>query len=560
MGTALSLLVMVLPWLAWVAPTSATCVVLGAVAIGCAFHGWGRLVARMVGATPDAILATWWGIATVTLVAGLMLPLRGYDPRLLVIAGVVLHTIDTAYRWRERAPALTWREVCTSAIAVAPIVMFGVLAVLASAGQVGARMFDDDTHVVAQVQRLITTGTLGDALAFPRLTELGGHVTLGGLATVFGDAALARILDRGVAFTLVLLLPLSRATRRGPETILWTVVLVVLCAGWRMTRMEMLPFWLTAGFVAAIHGTASMLPLVGHRRRTIPLGIVVGAACSIRHELAPIALVVAAAAAWPLRRDRAAIAMLVGAVIVTVVGYVVSRQIAYAHVGGDAGRVIANRGFSWPLRIAIGAGIALALLPLGRLLARTIDDRGIGWLAAGLMVAFACIPARITGRPPISATLIMPMVLGVVIAAATVFSRERVLRTFGCVVSVVACCLIYEYSAPGTHRSWVWRMWYQMRDVEYARHLAPLPAGYDDLLAHVPRHERIALSVMQPELVDYGAHDIVDLSSPRTAATPFARLVSASGARWLLVEGPSDDETAGTVVVSAPGLRLLRVP
>src|SRR5690606_37673075 len=73
-GAALAALAIVAPWLVWLPALQAPAptVFAGALAIGCALHGWGRLVARLAGRDDvEPALALQWGVAAVLAIAGI---------------------------------------------------------------------------------------------------------------------------------------------------------------------------------------------------------------------------------------------------------------------------------------------------------------------------------------------------------------------------------------------------------------------------------------------------------------------------------------------------------
>ena len=79
-----------------------------AIALVAAFHGWGRLVARLAHRNVDPVLAIWWGIAAMVALSGAAIALHVYSPNALVVAGVVAHTIWLLLAVRKTRHWMFW--------------------------------------------------------------------------------------------------------------------------------------------------------------------------------------------------------------------------------------------------------------------------------------------------------------------------------------------------------------------------------------------------------------------------------------------------------------------
>jgi hypothetical protein len=561
-GAALVSFAIVAPWLVWLplVTAPATVILLGAVAIVCALHGWGRIVARLSARSDvDAALAMQWGVAAILAVSGIMIALQIYDARLLLVVGCGAHTADVAVRFpavREHVAGwLSWGRVRYWIFPIGLLALVGVIGILGAAGQVTNRAFDDESNVIAQVQRLAATGGLTDAIGFPRTSQLGGHVSLGALATTFGDARLARILDRGIGLVMFLLLACSRARPRDAESAIWPSLVVVLAASFRLATPDLLPLWIPAGLVLALHATlGSTRPAA---RSLIPVGLLAGALCAVRLELVPFALAALVVAWWaartPAPRDWRRPAALLGGTLIVVLGYWFARSNAWSHVAGSAPALLAVKAWSLPLRLVLFVAIAAATVPLAILVTRELDDPAVRSFAIMACIAIAGVTSRRGGVPPQAKQLLWAVAMaGIVVAGAALSSRQALTRA-AMIVALLACILVVDARSEPGRRAWAWRAYDQMFDVQYARHIAAQGGGYGALVARVPAGERLAVWVARPELLDYSRNEIVDLRSPRVArVTRLDKVLAATRARWLLVEVDSDTRPAAIVAAAHP--------
>ncbi len=562
MGAAL-VAAIALPWLVWLPFVRATAAIdlLGAIAVAGAWHGWGRLVARISRRDPGAVLAIAWGLAATVVLAGVMIALHTYDARLLVIGGTVAHSADLALRFgekREPPPLSRFWLVPVAIVAVAAVV-----AVLASAGQVAARPFDDDGHVIAQIQRLVDTGTLGDAIGYPRVSQLGGHVALAGLATAFGDARCARLIDGGLGLALLLALACARVRPRNAGGATWACLLAVgACA--LAAPNELVPVWLPAVLVVACE--ASLGP--AKRRGLLPVVLLAAALGALRFEFAVVAAALVAAAWWLDRRgrreDAIRAAILGGGVIAALAPYLLSRALAWRETGAAA-RAIVDPARGAAVHLALFALLAMVGALFALLVTREIAARRVRAVALALALGAAWVAAF--GERPYASHLYWPLAIAAVTVLVIAAAPRRELPVIGIVLSLLTVVFVHDaQAASGRLTSWSWRAYDLLFDVEYARHAAPEGGDYEHVLERVPREDAIAVWVARPELLDYARHRVVDVRTPRAARDRdrVAPLVDAVQARWLLVE----DDMPATLdalakqhrtVVDSGGIRLVEL-
>lgn len=548
MGTAVIAAAIVAPWLVWLPIVRApgTIVVLAAVAIVGALHGWGRLVARAANLELGAMVAIYWGIAACIAISGVMIAMHAYDARLLVLAGAVAHAGDLALRFRDARTgverALRSGVVRYWVIPVALIAVLAVVHVLASAGEASQRPFDDEANVTLQVERLAQTGTLDDALGFPRTAQLGGHVALSALVTPFADAGALRVVDLGIGFVLVLALACAWVRPRDPRSAIWATLIVVVASAFRIPWHDPAPLWIPAGLIAALVGTVEGSPRT--TRSAIPIALIAGALGALRHELAPIAATFVIVEWWrgrrPLREDVVRLAVLAGALAVAA-PYAVARTLAWTHVDAAAGALVAQRHGSELAALGLAIAIAAAVVPVLLLAVRELDASA-RWFAWAGAIGLAAVASGAIGQRPYAYRFLWPVIVaGLVVVAAAVARREGLLK-IAMVVAFLACMVVRDDAAAFGRTAWAQRYYLLMLDAEYARHAAPTGGGYDRVMAAIPAGDTVAVWVARPELLDLARNHIVDLRTPRIAALRdanddrFDRVVTGSRARWLVVE------------------------
>jgi hypothetical protein len=549
-----------LPWLVWLPFIRGAGAVdlLGAIAVAGAWHGWGRVVARLARRDAGPIVAIAWGVAATVVLGGVMIALHVYDARLLVIGGTVAHTADLALRFGETRARP--RVVRFWVIPVAIAAIAAVVAVLASAGQVAARPFDDDGHAVAQVQRLVDTGTLGDAIGYARVSQLGGNLALGGLATAFLDARCARLIDGGLGLALLLALVCARIRPRNAAGATWASLLAIGACAVAGTG-ELVPMWIPAALVVACDGTLQRTD----RRGLLPIVLLAAALTVVRSEFAPMAVALLAVQWWLDRRGqrentlRAAI--LVGGALAAIAPYVISRVLAWRGID-PAARAILEPAHAAVPRLALfllvaGLGAASALV-----LTRELAAPRLRGVVVAIGIGVAAIAAF--GDRPYASHLYLPLAIAAVAVLAIAAAPRRELPAIGLVISMLAVVFVHDaQAATGRLTSWSWRAYDLLFDVEYARHAAPEGGDYERVLERVPSHEAIAVWVARPELLDYARHRIIDVRTPRAARDRdrVGQLVEATHAHWLLVEDdvPPALETLAKHAVESGGVRLVEL-
>jgi hypothetical protein len=149
--------------------------------------------------------------------------------------------------------------------------------------------------------------------------------------------------------------------------------------------------------------------------------------------------------------------------------------------------------------------------------------------------------------------ILWPVALAGGVALVAVLARQHTPSRTVLVVAMLGCILVYEAQTTAGRRAWAWRTYDLMFDVQAARHVAPQAAPYRQLLARVPRGQRVAVWVTQPELLDYARHAIIDLRTPRAAKSgKLDRLLAATRADWLVVEGHGDPRLEKLLATRAP--------
>jgi hypothetical protein len=537
-GAALAGLAIVLPWLVWL-PThnSAAIDLLGAIAITCAWHGWGRGVARVARVEAGALVTITWGLAATVALSGFAIALHVYDARLLVIAGTVLHTVELVLR-HGKLRVVEGRRSLFWLVPAAVIAIISALAVLGAAGHVPARAVDDDGSVLAQIARLADTGTLGDAIGYPRILQLGAHPALAALASAFSDPSHARLVDRGLGLALVLALACARIRPRDATGALWTTLVAITACAFPTVSADFAPLWIPAVLVLALDATGA-LTADGGARAQLPVGVLAGALASLRTEYAAMALVFVVAAWWPGRRDVRRIAALAGGFALVVVPYMLARALAWRSFSAATRAIVDPAHHALLLQVLLTALVATVAAPLALLIVRELPGRAPRVLAAASVFGIAGVTAF--GERGFAIQLYWPIAIAAFVALAVAVAAKPELGALGLVLAFFACVLVRDGQlATGNDRSWAWRVHDWLTDVGYARRAAPeTDAAYLQALMRLPHGDTVAVWIARPDLLDYTHVHIVDVRTPRAARDPAAlqRLVTGCGARWLLVEG-----------------------
>lgn len=565
-------LVIVAPWLALV-PTGSrlVAVALSVIALVAAFHGMGLLlvrIARLDGVS--AALLVHWGLAGMLGIAGVLMTVRAYGyaaQTILVFSGVGLHSglvLLDRDRYRARIAAMFgdpqarfWWVPALLLIAIA------ALHVLGAAGDVGARAFDDEGHHLAQVRRLLDTGTLGDPIGFSRSSQLGGQVVVGAFGNVLGDLRFLRAMDSGLGFALLLWLVMTRLRARDATTGTWAVLLIFVAASYPFVAVDPSTRWLATSLILALHITIRDLATARDAHPLWPIGLLAGGLATLRLELVPVAIA-AVIGAGILGRDRADLRRMITLValpLAMILPYVIVRFVAKGTVGADAYTLAA------PIRpwiLPLVASLAIIAVALG--LARFIRDPAARWIAITTVAGCAGIASKLTGAWPYATAFLWPILVAAVLALGIEALRSPAPpRPTGAVLAValLACALIYEgRDVPGRVR-WVRRYADLIANIEYLRHASPDRGldHYGPLLAGVPPGATVVVWVTRPETLDYARHRIIDLRVPRLARHVDA-VVAATRPGYLLIEAPTPDELEALslrhpTVADAPGLRIV---
>ncbi|MEJ7598274.1 MAG: hypothetical protein WKG01_10220 [Kofleriaceae bacterium] len=585
------------PWLTLLPIEGPFAVLTQALVVIAAFHGAGIVTAQVSGRTFHPILAIWVGLAALVGLGGLAIALGQLTLATQVIliygfAGVHTAVIGLRFATYRRAFAKLRTTRRSWLVPGAVLVAIGCLQVVGAAGDVGARPFDDDGHVLAQLARLRDTGTLGDAIGYPRSSQLGGQLALDALVTAAGDVHAIRLTE-AIAFVLVLALVFARARPHDTTTGLWALLVVLGATAFAFVPDDPATAWTAVGLVLALHA------MLEEDLPPLPLGIVAGALVTLRFELAPIAGVAIVAAWWPQRGNheidhRRALRLVLG-MLAVVVPFAVARIAAWSAVPPDVHALLVPARGSLAIKLGIAAAIAGATTGLVLVV---ISDRALRWLVIASGLAVAGVMSQLTGDRPYAIRFLWPIGIACVLVIAVELVRGRKLAVPQLLLALGIALVVTEAQVATGRMRWTRRALDLVAHVEYTRHVAdaPISGGYAGLLRQVPAGARVAIWIARPERLAYGDHEIIDLRTPRTArlrvhrfgAHPsrLAQLVAATGARYLLLEADDrhlarmadadyrracakrsaacDDDlealaARGRVLAIAPGLRLVEL-
>jgi hypothetical protein len=564
------------PWLALAPLGGVPAVAAGVLALCAALHGAGLLLAWLAG-RPDVhpLLALQWGIAALLGLFGLALAAGagGLATQAVLVHGfAAVHTAALVLRFASYRARLAATRPALRIWLVPTGLLVGIAAlhVLGAAGDTGAYPFDDDGHVLAQLERLRQTGALGDPIGHARTSQLGGQLAFGALATLGGDVHLVRLAE---ALALVLAVGLALARLRPPgepdaASGVWALLLVLAAAAFTYTRLDPATCWTAVGLILALHATladgvataadsaGAPPPAAAHatsHRALLPIGVLAGALVTLRFELAPIAAAALAAAWWPRRGSLRAIVVLAAGALAVVVPYAVARVLAWSSIPAAARALVEPWRTPLGAQLAIAAGVAAACAPLVLVAWR---EASLRWLAIGAALAIGGIAGQLTGDRPYAATFLWPLAIAAALALAVEIARNRKVTTAALLVSLLAAVFIHEGRTASGRRRWVRRYLTLAENIEHlrtAREAAPVSGGYAPLLRDVPAGAVVAVWVARPERLDYAApHRVIDLRTPRAAWIrrdhPFARgapldaLLAHVRADFLLLE--DDGRTA----------------
>ncbi|HWO17744.1 MAG TPA: hypothetical protein VNO30_03175 [Kofleriaceae bacterium] len=567
------------PWLVLAPLAGAAAVAAHALALTAAFHGAGVGIGRLArrpGAHP--LLAVQWGAAALVGLFGIAIAagVGGLVTQSVLLYGAVAaHTGAIALRWRGYRARLAAARPGLGVWLVPWGLLAGiaVLHVLGAAGDLDAPPFDDDGHVPAQLARLRETGALGDPIGYARHAQLGGQLALGALATLGGDVHLARLAE-GLAFVLALALALARLRTPGERDAaraLWGTLLVLAGSAQSYVRPDPATLWTAIGLILALHAT------LADRRAgdsPLPIAVLAGALITLRLELAPVAVAAIAAAWWPDRRDLRRAALLAAGVLAVIAPYLLARAGAGAAVPAAARALLESRLPPLGARLAIFAAVAVACAPL----AAIFRGRPLGWLAAGAALTIAGVASQLTGERPYAAGFLWPLAIAAAIAGVIQLGRARRTTAAALLVSLAVVVFIYEGRTTGGRRRWVRRyidLGFDMDYLRTTRGAAPVSGGYEALLRPLPARATVAVWVLRPERLPYGAGPrIIDLRTPRAGwlgsapwapyapyLAPLEAFLARVGADYLLVEEAAPGLRAvaqsHAVIAEAAGVQLI---
>jgi hypothetical protein len=498
-----------------------------------ACHGAGQLVARASRLPPlPVMLAIQVGIAAFIAISGLAMALHVdvYAFQVvLIVACAALHCVWLVLD-RDVYRANLDRGLAQHRVWLVPAALLVVIAfihVLGAAGDTGARPFDDDGNVLAQVQRLRDTGTLGDLVGYARRAQLGGQVALTALATVPGDLHLARLLE-ALACVLALALALSQLRIGDRLGALWGILLLIGAAALPLVPADPTTCWTAVGAILALHALLQRERSV----HLIPVALVAGALVTLRTELAPIGLTALVAAWWPERSNPRRTLLVVSVFLAVIAPYVITKQLASARglaLLGDA---------RLPFLIAL-AVFAAALLACAPMALWTRRNERLRWYGVASVLVIAGIASELTGDRPYALRFLWPVVIATGILLVFEVARARTLTIASMLVALVLALLVHEGRTASGRRRWPRRYLDLAANVESLSHHAAVSSftDYEESLRHVPLDATVGVWVTQPERLNYaGGRHFIDLRTPRTHLSNMGQLARAAGVQFVLLE------------------------
>jgi hypothetical protein len=547
------------PWLAFAQPAHVLPrALLVTLLLAAAFHGWGSGLATLVRRDVRPTIAVAWGIAVVAafLGAAMAASLRVQLPVLIVglvlnaaLLGVRFHSAVSSVEAALRSDGLRWW--------IAPAVLviaIGSLHVLGAAGSVALRPFDDDGHVVAQVRRLLDTGTLADPIGYARATQLGASVAFDALAAVFHDLAFVRVTD-ALGFVLVLVLVCRAIDVRDAATSVWAGVVVVTLGFIAVAWPDPSPLWLPIALALALAQTAD--EPAGEPATLIPVGLLAGALIALRLEWMPFAVVLAAAA-WkprepaPSRLVRGVV--LLAAVFVVVIPYLFVRLAAWARTSDAVAKLVVHRKLG--VAVLVSAAILIAAVAVTRFVVARVAQPIVRWTAIAVVASLGCVVGSLTATAPYGAKYAWPIVVAGALIVVIETARRGDARISGLamVLATAAVLLGYEARLAHSHERLTVHYAELLANIELARtaHAGePTDPDYAHLL-ELTSDAAVGVWVVRPEQIAYTRHPIIDLRVPRLAqgrarpwqadhADSVLRVLRATKLHYLLIE----DDGAG---------------
>lgn len=515
------------PALAWYAtPAHALlAVAVGSLAIAAALHGLGRVVGRLVD-DPDAPIALTitWGLTAYLGIAGLAIAIGGFDLRVQRVV-LVASTAYGAAWWASRAARASWPvrpRLDAMTVVIGLAIAVAALHTLGAASTWTGAFFDGDGFLLGPLERLATTGTLGDGVALPRATGLGGNVIVTSLTAGFGDWRMVHGIDRGLGLALVFALAIGGSERTTARPFV-AVIIIALVSATPEYPIDLAPRWTVVAIVFALLQTwrrAAATPRVGLAAVLLAAGLATVAHGGLGMVVVAVAAVIGAAERGPARIRIARTAY--GLVALMLVGYVIA-AVASARAEPTAPIAIASlhrgligRVLTWGL--AGGFVYALASLVIrsrsDRALALTVAAIAAATLAAGLLS-----PTVTSGW-----TLVQPLGIALILIVVEIGLTDPE-RAAGLTPAAVTVAVLLALTLATTRFptgippvSWEDRLG---RMLESARAHATQPLADDSREAAmyraaqdaIPPGARVGLWVDRADLVDYRRHHVVDLHS-----------------------------------------------
>jgi hypothetical protein len=505
-----------LPWLILLPLPGAVEVLTHAATLAAACHGAGLVVARLASRrAASPLLVAQWGLAALIGLSGIAIAVRAgtlATHAVLLFGFAAVHTCVLGMRFARYGERIA-EHLTGPRTWLAPAALLGalgILAMLGAAGDPAARPFDDEGHVLAQLRRVLETGTLGDPIGYPRFAQLGAQIALAAIASGAGDG-FTRIIEP-LAQILALALAVSRIRAGGTSSAVWAILVIVAAFALALAPTDPLPCWTAVGLIVALYVT-----LCDPEPPPLPLALTAGALVALRYELAPIAVVAVAAAWWRRRDAHRATAILIGGVFAVAFPFLIARVVAWRSVPQLAHAAIAPPGEAHlVLRVVLAAAIAV---PAGYVLRLILPgSRELRWPAIATAVALGALAAHVTGAGPYAMRMVWPIAIAFALSLVIELAQTRWSGSAGLVTAFVLCALIYEgREAPGRLR-WSRRVATAATSIEVLqRPPAELAEPYAELLAGVPAGASVAVWVNEPERLDYTRLRIIDLRTPAGA-------------------------------------------
>ena len=332
----------------------------------------------------------------------------------------------------------------------------------------------------------------------------------------------------GLGFALVLGLAIARMRPREIRGAILATLLAIAAAALAFSTSDPVPTWIAAALIVALFESDELLPIA----------LIAGALIALRLAYAPIALAGLLAAS---RRDWRRLIQLLAIAAAVVAPYAIARSGAWAGMPALARTLTAPPHRA--LLVELGPFVLIAAIATPLLV--LIGD-GLRWPAFATATAIAGIAGHLTGEH-YSARFVWPIaiafVLLVVIRAARSEPKRQAIVLL--VVTLLACLFIDEGRETPGRLSWGRRSSDLFANIEHLRHVRfDGPRDGYGIIDLAPPGATVAVWVMRPEELDYSAHRIIDLRTPRLAHLrdqPGAKreleaLVTALHARYLLVE------------------------